>query len=295
MICPNCGVELEEGSTECFLCGYKFETEEITDDIDEQTELNGDEGSDVIEDNTSEGSNNNPNKKNTAVVLIIMGIIIIAVVVAFILSKNNNKNSDSNPSKTTEVSTKEKTESPTEKETEASTEETTEVPTEKETEAPTDEKTEAPTEKETEIPTEEKTETPTDEKTEAPTEEDAPHQSTGLEVALPGEWTNYHAYSDDDAYAYSMKYVMDFSGDGSVTCVGYRSKNSGTYKVNNQDNTIEIDFNDCKFWDTGEYHDVKGYKVVMKFDFNTLTYTVLTGEPSGYENWKATDIWSMNY
>ena len=263
MICPNCGVELEEGSTECFLCGYKFETEEITDDIDEQTELNGDERSDDIEDNTSEGSNNNPNKKNTAVVLIIMGIIIIAVVVAFILSKNNKKNNNINPSKTTEVSTEEKTETRTEKETEA--------------------------------PTEEKTEAPTEEKTEAPTEEDAQHQSTGLEMVLPGEWTNYHAYLDDDVYAYSMKYVMKFSGDGRVTCVGYRSKNSGIYKVNNQDNTIEIDFNDCKFWDTGEYHDVKGYKVVMKFDVNTLTYTVLTGESSGYENWKATDIWSINY
>lgn len=278
MICPNCGVELEDGSTECFLCGYKFETEEITDNIYEQTELNGDEESDVTEDNTSEGLNNNPNKKNTAVVLIIIGIIIIAVVVAFILSKNNKKNSDSNPSKTTEVSTKEKTEEPTEKD----------------TEAPTEEKTEEPTEKETEAPTEEKTETPTAEKTEAPTEEDAPHQSTGLEVVLPGEWTNYHAYSDDDVYAYSMKYVMKFSGDGSVTCVGYRNKNSGTYKVNNQDNTIEIDFNDCKYWQDGEYHDAKGYKIVMKFDINTLTYTVLSGEPSG-ENWKVTDIWSINY
>lgn len=266
MICPKCGEELEDGSTECFLCGYKFGTEDSINDIDEQTELNGNEfsndDSDAIEDNKSSGLKNNPNKKNTAIVVGILGILIVAVVVVSILSKNNKKKNNNRPNTITELSTDEETEESTEKE----------------TETPTDEETEESTEKETETPT---------------SGDDIQYQDVGLEDRIPGEWTNLH--TTDDIYAYSMKYVMKFTSGGIVTCEGYISKNSGTYIINNDNNTIEIDFNDCKFWDAGEYHDVKGYKVVMKFDIYSNTFTVLSGNPSDFENWKVTDIWSANY
>ena len=77
MICPKCGEELEDGSTECFLCGYNFETEDSINNIDEKTELK-----------------NNPNKKNTAIVMTILVFFIVAVVVVSILSKYNKKKSN---------------------------------------------------------------------------------------------------------------------------------------------------------------------------------------------------------
>lgn len=91
MICPNCGVELEDNAESCFLCGAVLELECDT----EQTV----EAEPVIEDAARQESPNagsSPMKKKNSILIVILVILIVlvlvlAAVVGILLLKNEHK------------------------------------------------------------------------------------------------------------------------------------------------------------------------------------------------------------
>ena len=91
MICPNCGVELEDNAESCFLCCAVLELECDT----EQTV----EAEPVIEDAARQESPNagsSPMKKKNSILIVILVILIVlvlvlAAVVGILLLKNEHK------------------------------------------------------------------------------------------------------------------------------------------------------------------------------------------------------------
>lgn len=162
MICPNCGTNLDDNATECFLCGCHIEEQTISADgqnysvntcpvcgseIGEQESVCPICGSPIekitqTENNQEEYNTENieqsqsQNKSNKKLVLIIsvIAVVIIGILVFLFLGKEDTKDSQSDASQA-EVTTALVTESTTETSTEttttsATTETTTTVTTE---------------------------------------------------------------------------------------------------------------------------------------------------------------------
>ena len=166
MICPNCGTNLDDNATECFLCGCHIEEQNIFannpnysvntcpvcgSEISEQERVCPICGSPIekimqTENNQEENieqsqSQNKSNKKLVIVIISVIAVVIIGVLVFLFLGKEDTKDSQNSASKaevttalviesTTETSTETTTTSVT---TETTTTVTTEITTTTET------------------------------------------------------------------------------------------------------------------------------------------------------------------
>lgn len=152
MICPNCGTNLDDNATECFLCGCHIEEQTISADkqnysvntcpvcgseISEQesvcpicgspiekimqTENNQEE---YNTENIEQSQSQNKSNKKLVIIISVIAVVIIGVIIFLLLGKEDTKDSQSDVSQA-EVTTALVTESTTETTTTSVTTETT--------------------------------------------------------------------------------------------------------------------------------------------------------------------------
>lgn len=152
MICPNCGTNLDDNATECFLCGCHIEEQTISADkqnysvntcpvcgseISEQesvcpicgspiekimqTENNQEE---YNTENIEQSQSQNKSNKKLVIIISVIAVVIIGVIIFLLLGKEDTKDSQSDVSQA-EVTTALVTESTTETTTTSATTETT--------------------------------------------------------------------------------------------------------------------------------------------------------------------------